>query len=169
MSTDLKTIVKEGEERAFKDITERVSKLGFVRTKKRYWVRIRKYSIDFIILHRDGISYGGGFLNHSISLTVQYGNRELNDREDFIVLNGPDATPDVYRKGRFHHRFNAKSGSTYERCLDDLERFVKEVCEPWFISINVDEIKLVPENVNQSYKLLGIKEKHIILSSRALR
>lgn len=34
--------------------------------------------------------------------------------------------------GRYHLRFNAQTGSTYDRCLDDLVRLVTEQGEPWF-------------------------------------
>lgn len=38
----------------------------------------------------------------------------------------------LLREDRYHLRFNAESGCTYERCADDLARFVTEQGEPWF-------------------------------------
>ena len=32
----------------------------------------------------------------------------------------------------YHHRFNAVTGSTYDRCLQDLGLYIDEVAEPWF-------------------------------------
>jgi hypothetical protein len=32
----------------------------------------------------------------------------------------------------YHHRFNAETWSTYDRCLDELMLFMSEVAEPWF-------------------------------------
>ncbi len=48
------------------------------------------------------------------------------------VVSGPFSDVGRIRAGRYHLRFNAKSGDTYDRCLDDLVRFVKEHGEPWF-------------------------------------
>jgi hypothetical protein len=77
-------------------------------------------------------------------------------------------------------RFNALSGSTFARCVDDLERFVIEQGEPWFkrfssiwnllyrwdSPLKSDEKKLLRKarsgqateaNVAASLKMLGIK------------
>lgn len=32
----------------------------------------------------------------------------------------------------YHHRFNAETGSTYDRCLQELSLYIEEVAEPWF-------------------------------------
>lgn len=32
----------------------------------------------------------------------------------------------------YHHRFNAETGSTYGRCLEELDFYMTEVAEPWF-------------------------------------
>jgi len=32
----------------------------------------------------------------------------------------------------YHHRFNAETGSTYERCVEELGFYIEEVAEPWF-------------------------------------
>ena len=47
-------------------------------------------------------------------------------------LNGPCSDHVGLATPPYHLRFNAKSGSTYERCLDDLERVFVNVAEPWF-------------------------------------
>ena len=81
----------------------------------------------------------------------------------------------------YHHRFNAETWSTYDRCLDELALFVKEVAEPWFAQWGQPE-KLMshpdlpastrkllaeaiagradPKNVATSLKNLGIKVRH---------
>jgi len=32
----------------------------------------------------------------------------------------------------YHHRFNAETGSTYDRCVQELAFYIEEVAEPWF-------------------------------------
>jgi hypothetical protein len=57
----------------------------------------------------------------------------LNDPFEAAALNGPFSDPTRFRAGLYHLRFNAKTGSTYDRCVEDLGRFVSEQGEPWFI------------------------------------
>jgi len=67
-----------------------------------------------------------------VHIRVHFGIRVLND--DFIAaaLNGPQSDAGTLHTGRYHLRFNAETGSTYDRCVDDLARFVVEQGEPWF-------------------------------------
>ena len=156
---DTKTIVKAGIDKSTTDLNQKLEKLGFKRTKKWIWVRLKSNSADFINLHVDGSSYGGP-INNSVNFTVRCGNRELNDSFDSLALNGPDSDSPEAIERKYHLRFNAKSGSTYERCIDDLEKFVLEMGEPWyskFESSGPIENNKNPENVKNSYKLLGIK------------
>lgn len=160
MSEDTKSIVKAGIEKATADLNQRLERLGFKQTKKRNWVRLKSDSADFIHLHIDGSSYGGSPLNNSVSFTVHCGSRELNDTFDSLALNGPDSDSPEAIDRRYHLRFNAKSGSTYDRCIDDLEKFVLEIGEPWFTNLESTRHlskNINPDNVKHSYKLLGIK------------
>ena len=125
------SIVRAGLERACRDFTARVEPLGFRRTLKMFWTRRHPLTVDFIHFHRSGSSYGAP-RNASVDIRVDFGIRVLND--DFIAaaLNGPHSDAGTLRAGRYHLRFNAETGSTYDRCVDDLARFVVEQGEPWF-------------------------------------
>ena len=95
------------------------------------------------------------------------------------ALNGPLSDAGL-RLGRYHLRFNAKSGDTYERCIGDLARFVVDLGEPWFDTFHSAENLLRlphsplkpsekqllaaaiagdanPQNEAHSFKVLGIK------------
>jgi hypothetical protein len=172
-------VVRDGLEKACREFTERASPLGFTRTKKMFWTREHQHTVDFIHFHRSGSSYGAP-RNFSVDIRVHFGIRVLNDTFEAAALNGPFSDPTLTRTGNYHLRFNAKSGSTYDRCIDDLFRFVVEQGEPWFIrfrepstlgdarvsplrfdSIEAFSLALLgksqPANVAKSRKILGIK------------
>lgn len=154
-----KRIVKEGIDRAMGEFTDRVKKLGFDRTKKWFWVKPYEGCAEFIHVHLDGISYGSP-ISYSVSFRLHCGVRGYEDEFDALALNGPCSTDSEYRQDNYHHRFNAKSGSTYERCLDDLIRFVCDVGEPWF-KVNAAAVDRKSENTElkqKSLKLLGLKK-----------
>ena len=151
-----KKIVKSAIDKATAEFTGRLSTFGFKRTKKWFWVRESDKAACFVHLHLDGISYGAP-INYSVSFRVHAGHRHYDDKFDALALNGPCSTDAEIRDKKYHHRFNAKSGSTYERCIDDLIRFVEETSEPWFKqqAPSVTEASEVAEKL--SLKLLGIK------------
>lgn len=154
-----KSVVKAGIDKAMVEFTSRVEVFGFVRTKKWIWVRVAENHADFIHIHLDGISYGAP-ISYSVSFRVHCGFRTFDDESEALALNGPCSTEPVYRDKKYHHRFNAKSGSTYERCLDDLLRFIGDVGEPWFkghSSVNAGTIQSA-ELIKKSLKLLGVKQ-----------
>ncbi len=155
MSIVDKTVIKSAIDKATAEFTDRISSMGFKRTKKWFWVRESEISADFIHLHLDGISYGAP-INYSVSFRVHTGYRDYSDDFEALALNGPCSSDANLREKRYHHRFNAKSGSTYERCLDDLVRFTKEVSEPWLNNQNSSS-QVSEEFKNESLKLLGIK------------
>lgn len=181
MSTPEKSsIVRAGLERACKEFTARIEPLGFQRTLKMFWTRRHPLTVDFIHFHRSGSTYGAPH-TASVNIRVHFGIRVLND--DFVAaaLNGPHSDAGIISGGRYHLRFNAETGSTFERCVDDLGRFVVEQGEPWFqkfrsvealsklsdspLRPEVKESLLAahngqssPPRIAASLKLLGIKE-----------
>jgi hypothetical protein len=96
-----------------------------------FWTRRHLHTLDFIHFHRHGSTYGAP-RTASVHIRVHFGIRVLND--DFVAagLNGPCSDAGILRSGRYHLRFNAETGSTYERCVDDLALLVVEQGEPWF-------------------------------------
>lgn len=125
------SIVRTGLERACRDFTNRAEPLGFRRTLKMFWTRRHPLTVDFINFHRMGSTYGAP-RTASVDIRVHFGIRVLND--DFVAaaVNGPQSDVGTLHPGRYHLRFNAETGSTYDRCVDDLARFVVEQGEPWF-------------------------------------
>lgn len=155
-----KSIVKEGIDRAMGEFTDRVKELGFERTKKWFWVKSNEECAEFIHVHLDGISYGSP-ISYSVSFRVHCGVRNYEDEFESLALNGPCSSDSQYREDKYHHRFNTKSGSTYQRCLDDLIRFVCEVGKPWF-KISTAAVERKSENLElkqKSLKLLGLKKR----------
>ena len=174
------SIVRAGLERACRDFTARAELLGFRRTLKMFWTRRHSLTVDFIHFHRSGSTYGAP-RTASVNIRVHFGIRVLND--DFIAtaLNGPHSDAGTLCAGRYHLRFNAETGSTYDRCVNDLERFVIEQGEPWFqrwssveALLQADSPLRPPdreslraardghanaERVATSLKILGIKER----------
>ena len=129
---DTTQIVRQGVENAAKDFSARIEPFGFKRTKKMLWTRGRQHTADFITLFRQGSSYGRP-RNYSVSLDVGFGIRVLNDVLESLSPNGPRYdVSERLRAAHYHFRFNARTGSTYDRCIDDLERYVDQYGEPWF-------------------------------------
>ncbi|WP_050030818.1 hypothetical protein [Verrucomicrobium sp. BvORR034] len=124
-------IVREKQEDACRRFAMRIAASGFSRSKKRFGTRRREHTVDVIHLHRSGSSYGGP-INFKVSFRVHFAIRVLNDTFEGVALNGPMSDPTRMREGRYHHSFNAKSGDMFDRCIDDLFRFVTEQGEPWF-------------------------------------
>ena len=138
MAAETTLVVRAGLERICKDFTLRISASGFVRTKKMLWTRRHPHTVDFIHFHRCGSTYGAP-RNFSVSIRMHFGIRVLNDPFDALALNGPCSDSAGLATPPYHLRFNAKSGSTYERCLDDLGRVVVDVAEPWFEKFRLPE------------------------------
>ncbi|MBE2287654.1 MAG: hypothetical protein IAE77_29625 [Prosthecobacter sp.] len=96
-----------------------------------FWTRRHEHTVDVIHLHRGGSSYGGP-INFKVEFGVHFGIRVLNDTFEAVALNGPMSDSTRMRVGHYHHSFNAKSGHMFERCIEDLFRFVTEQGDPWF-------------------------------------
>ena len=127
----LSDTVRTALEKALREFSEAISPLGFARTRAKFWTRRGEHQVEFVHVHRQGSSYGAPH-KASVGLRLHLGIAVLNDDRP-APLNGP-CTDDVKRfaADRFHLRFNAVSGSTYERCLADMVRFVRSRGEPWF-------------------------------------
>lgn len=138
---DTTQVVRQGLERACRDFSRRIAPTGFARTKKMFWTRRHPFTVDFIHFHRSGSSYGKP-RNYSVDIHVHFAIRVLNDTFEAAAANGSCSDPDRLRAGRYHLRFNAQTGSTYDRCIDDLIRFVLEQCEPWFLRFRQPEALL---------------------------
>jgi hypothetical protein len=124
-------VVREGVERACKEFTSRISPLGFARAKRMFWTRLKEFTVDVIHFHRQGSTYGSA-INYKVEFRVHFAIRLLADPAEHVALNGPFSDPARLREGRFHLSFNASSGHMYDRCVEDLTRFVTVVGEPWF-------------------------------------
>lgn len=175
-------IVREGFELACNAFSVRMQHIGFARSKKVFWTRPSGLTAEFIHLHRRGISYGAS-RSASIGIRVHLGIRVLNDSFSAAALKGPHSDAGGYpvpTSPNYHLRFNANTGSTFDRCIDDLVRFVEEQGLPWFAEFAsarslldkpssplTDEAKQLlngamnghadPQNNTLSLKLLGIK------------
>lgn len=127
---ELTKLVRTAVEKTCVAFTERVTALGFARTRKMFWARVHGETADVLHLHRGGSSYGAP-INASVDFRLHLAIRVLNDTFPAIALNGPasDAAP---REDHYHLRFNAESMHMFDRCVDDLARFVNAIGEPWF-------------------------------------
>jgi len=175
---DAKEVVRQGVEKACRDFSERLATIGFTRTMKMLWTRRRTHTADAIRLVR----CGRVIVNYSVQLHMELKLRVLNDNCEHLLPNGPWTDNERMRAGRYHDRFNAQTGSTYDRCVDDLFRFVLEQGEPWFTRFQNPEALLASDDsplrqsekerlraaisghpdseaVAHSLKLLGIKTK----------
>ena len=124
-------IVREKLEEACKAFTVRMGALGFTRSKKMFWTRRHEHTVEVIHLHRDGSSYGAP-TNFKVSFRIHLAIRVLNDAFEAVALNGPMSDGGRLHEGAYHLSFNAHSGDKFERCVDDLARFVADQGEPWF-------------------------------------
>jgi hypothetical protein len=111
--------------------TTMMEPLGFKRGNGRAWVRQHGETEERIYVSRRGSSYGAPG-TPSIDLQLSLASRR--------GVDDPGKTLDHHTTGKlrrptgycYHHRFNALTGSTYDRCLEELALFVSEVAEPWF-------------------------------------
>lgn len=119
-------------DRICRDFTSRVASLGFRRTnnRSRVWIRPGSELIASIYFHRLGSTYGSP-RNNSVDIRVHFAVRNLDGNR----ASGDQLLSDRVRDSRgyaYHLRFNALSGSTYDRCLEDLVRITLEHGLPWF-------------------------------------
>ena len=124
-------IITEGMKRVCSDFSEIVCPLGFHKTKNRTWVRINDTCAECIYFHRLGSTYGAP-ATARIDIRVMLGIRVLNAP---VARGAIGIDSDRARRATgyaYHHRFNAETGSTYDRCVEELGLYMSEVAEPWF-------------------------------------
>lgn len=151
-------VVREGTEKACRDFSIRIEALGFQRTLKMAWTRQHPFTVDVVHFHRHGSTFGAP-ITASVDFRVELSIRVLSD--DFTAISGPISDPGTLRAGRYHLRFNAETGSTYDRCLDDLVRFVREQGEPWF-----EKWRSVDTLLESSESPLPPREKELLRAAR---
>lgn len=138
---ELTRTVRAGFERFCADFSARVAGFGFERTRKTFWTRSHAFTVDFLHLHRGGISYGAP-INASVDVRIDMGIRVLNDDFDAAALNGPSSDDFIDHRPRYHVRFNARSFSQYDRSLVDATRLVEEQALLWFAAFSTPEALL---------------------------
>jgi hypothetical protein len=124
-------VVADGMKRACSDFTKIVQPLGFKRGPRRSWVRKSGEAEECIYISRSGATYGAP-RSPSISLQLDLSSRRGIDSPRHYFSHhetGMLRRPTGYC---YHHRFNAQSGSTYDKCIEELALFMNEVAEPWF-------------------------------------
>ena len=127
-------IVAEGMKRVTEQLSIMLKPKGFVRiNSSRGWQRLNGRMVETVHLQRRGGSYGPP-RTASVDLRLTLGIREMpcagDDAEGReTIISDNIRRPDGHT---YHHRFNAATGSTYERCLEELELYLLEFAEPWF-------------------------------------
>jgi hypothetical protein len=124
-------IVSEGMKRVCSAITTILRPIDFKRGNGRKWVRQRDGFVETIWLSRSGATYGAPY-SPSISLLIDLSSVRSSDgrradlgRHETMLIRRPTGYC-------YHHRFNAQTHSTYDRCIEELGLFMNEVAEPWF-------------------------------------
>jgi hypothetical protein len=170
-------VVAEGMKRVCADFSGIVCQSGFHKTKNRTWVRINDICAECIYFHRLGSTYGAP-ATARVDIRVMLSIRVLNAP---VAGGAIGISSDKARRATgyaYHHRFNAETGSTYDRCVEELGLYLAEVAEPWFAEWR-DPQKLMtyvelgsqareglksaiagstnPETVAASLKALGVK------------
>lgn len=171
-------IVRRGLESVCRQFSDCAASFGFGRTRKMLWTRPHDHTVDVIHFHRSGSSYGAP-ISANVEVRVHFAIRVFNDPFSGLALNGPTSDATRVRSGRYHLRFNARSGDMLDRCVEDLVRFVQDHGEPWFREFHDPERLLDhsrsplreeardsllaairgeanPENIAASRKLLGL-------------
>ena len=124
-------IVAEGMKRACSAITQIVHPIGFTRGNGRKWERDVDGFKETLWLSRSGATYGAPY-SPSINLEIDLVSVRTSDGKRAALSR--HATKRIRRNTGYcyHHRFNAETNSTYDRCIEELGLFIVEVAEPWF-------------------------------------
>lgn len=124
-------VVAEGMKRVCSAFTKMLQPLAFKRGSGRKWTRQLEGFEETIFVSRSGATYGAPY-SASISLQIDLISIRVSDRARADLHHH---TIQLTRRPTgycYHHRFNAETGSTYDRCLEELGLFIAEVAEPWF-------------------------------------
>ena len=124
-------VVAEGMKRVCSAFTNIAKPSGFKRGIGRKWVRQFDGFEETMFLSRSGATYGAP-ATPSISLQIALSSTRTSDQQRVDLSH--HATQKIRRATGYcyHHRFNAETSSTYDRCLEELGLFLEEVAEPWF-------------------------------------
>ena len=112
------------------DFSMMLAPAGYEKVGARRWARITPGGIAEIAIERAGSSYGAPY-SASVTLRVWISVSEADAPKKKSaslrceMVRRPDGSA-------YHHRFNAETFSTYDRCLEELGLFVSEFAEPWF-------------------------------------
>lgn len=124
-------VVAEGMKRACSAFTQIVQPLSFKRGNGRKWVRQIDGFEETVFILRSGATYGAP-ASPSISLQLALSSSRLSDGKRAYLSHHFTTKIRRFTGYCYHHRFNAETGSTYDRCLQELGLFIVEVAEPWF-------------------------------------
>lgn len=124
-------IVAEGMKRVCSAMTQIVRPIGFTRGNGRKWERDLDGFKETLWLSRSGATYGAPN-SPSIDLLIDLASVRASDGKRADL--GRQTTKLIRRNTGYcyHHRFNAETNSTYDRCVEELGLFIVEVAEPWF-------------------------------------
>lgn len=127
-------VVREGMGRVTADFTNLIKPSGFQRRRKTlWWFRKHDVTMDIVGVHRSGSYYGGAPNNASVDLRMMLSIAVLDGTEPENHVGGDYS--DHLRKpsgGLYHFRFNAITGSMYDRCVEDMMAWLNDFAEPWF-------------------------------------
>lgn len=123
-------VVAAGMKRVTNDLSTILQGRGFKRVKGgRTWLRSTGAFVQTVHLQRSGSSYGAP-INASVDLRLMLSVRRENEEpQRDMIISDKARRPTGYA---YHHRFNAETGSTYDRCVQELAFYIEEVAEPWF-------------------------------------
>lgn len=140
MPSENSVLVSEGMKRICADFSKEVLRFGFKKTAARVWSRDIGSVRETIYFHRTGSSYGAP-RTPSVDIRVELSVRGVDGTSictDNVIHSSSVRRSNGYA---YHHRFNAKTWSTYDRCLEELVLFMSEFAEPWFAKIQSEHLK----------------------------
>jgi hypothetical protein len=110
-----KKIEISGRNKIYRKLANRLSDLGFERTKTSFFTRPREHVVEFIHLHK--FTFCAGF-------RVHFGIRVLNDPLEAAALNGPSSEDPKFSYD--------SSEESLQKCANEIHRFCKINGERWF-------------------------------------
>ncbi len=131
MPSEFSGVVAAGMKRICADLHQHLATRNFRKSGARKWVRERGELLEYIYLFRRGSTYGAT-TDFSVDIRVEawVSSAIAPDKRNRFFHN--DASVRKADGYCYHHRFNAKTWSTYERCLEEMVLYVEDELEPWF-------------------------------------